>query len=313
MQEYIANYDFLMYQYSQLLAKVIKSLSKPVEESVFIDYGGGCGILSYLAKAIGFKKVIYNDIYELSVNDSKLIAQQLSITIDNFIFGDVDQLILFLEKQDIKPDMICSLNVLEHIYDVKGWFNSIIKIQNSFSLLFMTSANSKNPFIAKRLMKLHKKVEFEGVQRKEGWKEIDLSSSFLEERKKIITAKSGALKPDEIKHLAHRTRGLRKNDILKLVDEYTKGKEIKYKINHPTNTCDPYTGNWAEHLIDLNQLKSYLEGLKLKVTFTNSYYGYSKNKFLNAPKFILNIFMKIFGKHNLVFSPTYTLEAKKVV
>lgn len=311
LRKYLDEYPFYMFLYAQLLSKAIKKLKKPIFESTFVDYGGGCGMLSYLAKEIGFKTVIYNDIYEKSTDDAQTISKSMLIPIDHFICGDVEEFIEKINENDIKPDLICSFDVLEHIYNLKSWFTSLVKIRNNFSLLFMTSANSKNPFIVNRLMKLHKQVEFKGIDKNKGWKEIDSNISFLQERKKIIKEYSNNLRILEINDLAFATRGLRKDDILKIVDDYNDSKTIDYHIKHPTNTCDPYTGNWAEHLINLNQLKAVLKKLDFKVTITNSYYSYSKNKVLNIPKYVLNLFIKMFGEKNLLFSPTYTLEIQK--
>ena len=90
LKNYVQNYDFLMSQYAQLLYKAIKKLKKKPEESTFIDYGGGCGILSYLAKQLGFATVIYNDSYQTSVEDTKVIADALNITIEAYVSGSVD-------------------------------------------------------------------------------------------------------------------------------------------------------------------------------------------------------------------------------
>ena len=291
--------------------KVVKNLDKNIEESILIDYGGGCGMLSYLAKELGFKKVIYNDIYEVSVKDCRIIAEHLDIDIDDFVHGNIEVLIDNISKKNIKPDMICSFDVLEHIYNLEDWFQSVVKIENPFSLLFMTAANTKNPFIVRRLKELHKKVEFVGVKKGQGWKKIDLSAPYFYERKKIIKEYHKSLTSIETRQLAYITRGFRKDDILKLIDEYKEGKVINYSINHPTNTCDPYTGNWAELLIDIDKFNLLLEKLDFEITFTNSYYGYSKNKTLNLPKYVLNLFIRILGKNNLLLSPTYTLEVRK--
>ena len=311
LKSYLGSYKFLMFQYQQMMVKAIQKLSKPIEKSVFIDYGGGCGMLSYLAKEVGFRNVIYNDLYEVSVNDAKIIAAKMEMAIDEFICGDVQEMVKYLEQVNIEVDLICSFDVLEHIYDLKQWFRSIVKIDHRFSLVFTTAANPENPFITNRLMKLHRKVELKGILKDEGWKEIDLSTAYFEERKKIIANYNDELTSSAVEYLAKMTRGLRKEDILMLIDQYTNAGEINYEIDHPTNTCDPYTGNWAEHLINLKKLKIFLESLHLEVDFTNSYYGYSSNKLLNAPKFILNFFIKILGKNHLFFSPTYTLEVQK--
>jgi hypothetical protein len=57
LKKYIDNY---ISQYSLLFLKALKKLNKPVSESTFIDYGGGCGFLSFFAEEIGFKTVSRN-------------------------------------------------------------------------------------------------------------------------------------------------------------------------------------------------------------------------------------------------------------
>ena len=311
LKKYIDNFPFYISLYSQLLKKAIKKLNKPVSESVFVDYGGGCGILSYLAKEVGFKTVVYNDNYQISLNDTQIISGALGISIDHYICGDVEDFVNEVSLLGISPDLICSFDVLEHIYNIEKWFKTIIEINNSFSLLFMTSANSCNPFVVRRLERLQIQAEHEGLKRTAGWKEIDLNNSFLEARGKIIKEKFPDFNKDIISELATKTRGLRKDDIIKVVNRYIETSEISYQIEHPTNTCDPYTGNWTEKLFDLKQLTTLINNNKLSVDITNSYYSYSHNNILNLPKFILNILIKIVGKKILFFSPTFTLEIVK--
>ena len=311
LKRYIDQYSFYMSIYSQLFSKAISRLNKPISESVFVDYGGGCGMLSYMAFEMGFKKVIYNDIYPVSVADVKMISNTLGIKIDHFIEGDIEAFVHQAKKENIKPDLICSFDVLEHIYDLEKWFHTIAKIEHNFSLLFMTNANASNPIIARRLKKLQIKAENEGLPKNKGWKEIDESTSFLALRKNIISSKFPELGAEEIGLLSVTTRGLRKEDIEKVVKDYIKTGEIGYRIDHPTNTCDPFTGNWTEHLIDLKHLKAMIIKNSLLFDISNSYYGYSKNKMLNLPKFLINQFIKMLGKRYLFLSPTYTIEIQK--
>lgn len=311
LKRYIDQYNFYMSIYSQLFSKAITRLNKPISESVFVDYGGGCGMLSYVAFELGFKEVIYNDIYPVSVADVKTICKALDIKIDQFIEGDIIAFAHQVNKENIKPDLICSFDVLEHIYDLEKWFQTIAKIHHNFSLIFMTNANALNPIIARRLKKLQIKAENEGLTKKKGWKEIDESTSFLALRKNIISSKFSELGGEEIELLSAKTRGLRKEDIEKVVKDYIETGKIAYRIGHPTNTCDPYTGNWTEHLIDLKQLKAMIIKNNLLFDISNSFYGYSKNKMLNLPKFLINQLIKILGKRHLFLSPTYTLEIQR--
>ena len=311
LKKYIDNYSFYMTIYSQLLLKALNKLKNPVSESTFVDYGGGCGMLSYLAKEIGFKTVVYNDIYQISVDDTKTISNKLDLEIDFYICGDIEEFVYQINKENIKPDLICSFDVLEHIYNLDKWFKSLTYLKNEFSLLFTTNANSYNPIISHRLKKLQRKAEYRGLEKTQGWKEIDSRISFLESREMMIRNKYPSLRDNEIELLSTKTRGLRKDDIENAVEDYIKTGKIIYQINHPTNTCDPYTGNWTENLINLEQLEKIVIKNNLTFNISNSFYSYSNNKILNTPKFLLNQIIRILGTTHLFFSPSYTLEIQK--
>jgi len=308
IQKYFKSYSYYMSLYSQLFLKTFKKLTKPVSECTFVDYGGGCGMLSYLAKEIGFKTVVYNDINRVSVHDTQIISGSLHIPIDYYISGDAEEFIYKIKLLDIKPDLICSFDVLEHIYNIESCITTLSKINSDFTLLFMTSANPENPFIACRLKKLHIRSEYKEVVNNIRKGDIYINTSFLQERREIIGNKFPELDVREINFLASKSRGLRKDDIEKMVSDYIETGEIVYKINHPTNTCDPYTGSWTEKLIDIKQLKYFIKKINLNVELSNSLYGYSTNKLLNIIKFIVNQLIKLSGPKCLFFSPTFTLE-----
>lgn len=311
LNKYLSNYSFYNNLYAQLFQKIINKLEKPITESTFIDYGGGCGILSYMAKEIGFKKIIFNDLYSVSVEDTKLISQKIHINIDKFICGDIEQVVNYFKTEKISFDAICSFDVLEHIYNLDNWFLKLSEIESSFILVFMTSANPKNPYINSRLKKLHNSAETIGFKDSKGWKKTDEKEPFNHVRAKIISSHNTSLKPKEIELLAKQTRGLRIDDIKETIDYYISNNKINYTIKHPTNTCDPYNGNWSERLIDLNKLKSIALKISPNIEFTNTLYSYSKNKIYNLPKYLLNILLIIFGRKSLFLSHTYSLEIKK--
>ncbi len=308
LKEYVNNYAFLMPLYKQLLQKAILKLNKPVEEIVFVDYGGGCGILSFLAAELGCKTVIYNDIYSVSTEDAELISETLGYSIQHFVTGDIEEFSRYLEANRISIDLCCSFNVLEHIYNLEKWFDTFKKIKGSFRLCFMTSANGSNPYINYKHKKIHYNAEFIGRKKSKGWKERDEYLAFLELRKQIISQHFPQIDNDQVVLLAKKTRGLYRPDIIKVIQEYLETGVFAYSMKHKTNTCDPNTGNWAEHIIDIKALKSKLEGEEFRVKFTNSYYSYSKNKLFNFPKYILNRIIRFLGEETLLLSPTYTLE-----
>ena len=308
---YFNNYSYYMSLYSQLFYKAFKKSKKTAAESIFVDYGGGCGMLSLLAKELGFKTVIYNDINKYTLTDAQKISEKLDIKIDYYISGDAEEFVREINIHNLKPDLICSFDVLEHIYDIESWINTVAAINHGFTLIFMTGANPKNPFIAHRLKKLHLKSEYETVKNNIRNENIYMNSSFLEERKKIIANKFPDLKVNEVSFLATRSRGLRIDDIERMVAEYISTGDISYRTDHSTNTCDPYSGSWTEKLINLRQLKSSIKNINLKVEISNSLYGYSNKKGLNLIKFLLNQLIKLSGQGSLLLSPSFTLEIQK--
>jgi len=312
LKDYLDNFIYYAGLYTQVLITGIRNLMKPIEESAFIDYGGGSGFFSLLAKEFGFKTVIYNDIYDISVADAKNLAMQTGIHIDYFICGDIGDLVKELDAQNLKPGLICSFEVIEHIYNLEEWFKTAGKINADFSLVFSSSANIKNPHIVRRLKKAQIKAELKGTEKKWGSKQRDSARPFLEIRKEIISKEFPSLEKENIGKLAKRTRGLYKNDIIFTVNNYLeKGIPVE-PIKHPTNTCDPRTGNWAEHLIDQNWLKSMARQNGFEhVEILPGFYTSSEKKFANLLKKLLNILIKTLGKPGLYFSPVYILKARK--
>ena len=96
--KYRGSFQFYMSMYSQLMAKALNKLNKPIGESTFIDYGGGSGLLSFLAKEIGFRTVIYNDLNKTRVSEAAIISKEIGCIIDHFVNGDIEDLIIDLDQ-----------------------------------------------------------------------------------------------------------------------------------------------------------------------------------------------------------------------
>jgi hypothetical protein len=285
-------------------------LNAPAEKSVFVDYGGGWGILSFLAKEAGFKTVIYNDINRKSTSDAEIISKEMGIFIDHFISGDSDDFVTRMEMINISPDLICGFDVVEHIYDLENWLLTMNRLSNPQYVL-MTGANPKNPIISCRLKKLHFISENQVCKNNIRCDETYLNASFLEERSNILKNACPQLNETEVMSLAHETRGLRKADIEQVAQDYLEKGETNYIMDHPTNTCDPYTGSWTERLLDLKNLTSFCESNNMEIEITNSNYCYSGKKMLDVVKYIVNQLIRVLGPHNLFFSPGITLSIKK--
>ena len=311
LTKYKNNFDFYAAYYQQLILSLSLNESD-INSSTFVDYGGGCGILSYFACELGFENVMYNDLYLTSVDDVKIISSQLGYSIHYFVHGDIQEMADYLKINAMQIDVICSFDVLEHIYDVPQWFEKAKEIPGEWQLAFITSANGANPMVAKRLKKIHAISENIGFEKSNQWKEIDTHLPYLEIRRNLIQKQFPNLEQNQLDELALRTRGLQKEDMYNKIEKYLNTGIFDYKPNHPTNTCDPYTGNWNEHLIDLDALQYRLKNLGYTTQILNTTYAKSTNSLLNLPKSILNTIIGFVPRNLLCLSPMYILKINKL-
>ena len=94
----------------------IRSCNARLRDLTVIDYGGGSGIMSLLAKEMGIGKVIYNDIYDVSCDDIEITAKKLDLKLDHIVCGGIECLISHIQEHDLRVDAIVSYDVIEHIY-----------------------------------------------------------------------------------------------------------------------------------------------------------------------------------------------------
>jgi len=272
-------------KYSYILAWSVAELHKPINTCTILEYGGGSGILSLLARELNFKVVIYNDIYEISCRDAKTIASSIGNEADRYILGDIDDVITFFQKNDIRCNSVVSYDVIEHIYDMGYFIKKIPELTDKkcSTIVMSSGANSLNPLIVHNLKKRHVKAEFSDTDEYFGRKKRDALESYYSIRKRMIQRYAPDLSFFEIEVLATRTRGMIERDIVSVVDNYKITKKFPKKPDHPTNTCDPFTGNWAEHLMDVYQLKDQLEDAGFRSKIIPGYYGnpQKRGKFIN--------------------------------
>jgi hypothetical protein len=222
------------------------------------------GLLSLLAVEIGFKTVIYSDIYDISCRDAEIIATTIGNKAKHYICGDTDTVLDFFNDNDIKLNAIVSTDVIEHIYDIKSYLTCLRNFSgDDLSIAMSTGANPLNLRVGKAIMREHIKIEYSDREKKYGQKERDSLYSFFKMRRNIIidylNYKEILMDRQTIDELALKTRGLIEDDIIRHLDTYLNSGKFTYEPDHPTNTCDPYTGNWAEHLMDPYSLKHILE------------------------------------------------------
>ena len=103
-----------------------------------------------------------------------------------------------------------------------------------------------------------------------------------------------------------------KAGIQKSVDDYIETGKFPQAPSHPTNTCDPYTGNWAEHLMDINHLADILSKTGFNVALLSGYYSRSsKNVIKRFLGSFLNVLIRLLKKQGIRISPFFTIYGTK--
>lgn len=298
-------------KYAYILVWSIAKMDLPLNKLVFLDYGGGSGMLSLLAKECNIGTVIYNDIYDVSARDAELIGKAIGNQADYYIVGDIGEVIDFLKEKSINCNAVANYDVIEHIYDIEEFLAKMSLISDSnLRVFFSSSANPYNPLIKRKIEKIHNKCEFLDRESVFGRKERDALAAFIKIRKEMIKRLNPSLTDDQVDYLAAATKGMIEYDIKKVVNEYSNSGTITLKQKYPkypTNTCDPYTGNWPEHLMDIYQLQNVLQSKNFQTYILSGFYGDSNTLLKRLAARSLNLLIKNSGKYGLVFAPFFTL------
>ena len=258
-----------------------------------------------MAKELGLKRVIYNDINVNWTNDAQAIACKLHLESDNYISGDFSDLLYFINDKSIICDAIISYNVIEHIYDITGFFKDLSLLNDkSFVIVMSTGANKFNPFTRKSIVPiqiLHEKGDSNGL--------FNNGKPYIKRREDIIKEYKPELSPADLKELSISTRGLIKEDIHNTVDYFLINNQILRLPEHPTNTCNPLTGYGCENFINPNELKTILIERQFQTKVLVGYYGSPNNTFKRFIAIILNFFLTIVRKRGLFIAPYWTILA----
>ena len=162
-------------------------------------------------------------------------------------------------------------------------------------------------------MEFQRKAEYGGREKQWGCREDYCTTPYVIVRREIISKHTSSLSDSEVERLVKATRGLIELDIKEVVDEYLKTGTISREPDHPTNTVNPYTGNWAERLHDINHLREILSNEGFKVDILPGYYANSKT---NHPLkrfagILLNPLITVLKEKSLVFAPFYVIYGRK--
>jgi 2-polyprenyl-3-methyl-5-hydroxy-6-metoxy-1,4-benzoquinol methylase len=297
-------------KYSFVLRWAIADSDNEVSKMTFVDYGGGHGMLSLLAKASGFSTVIHNDIYEQSCEDSFKIGKQIGLNSDHYIPGEITDVIRYCSTNNIIIDVISNYDVIEHIYDVEKFLFYLGEIKSKeFHVLFASGANNANPIIRAKLKKMHRYFEWNDRAYKKGRKPTDTTKALFDLRSEIIRERCSKLSSSEVRKISSLTRGLLLEDIKNVVDEYVSSGTLPRLTLHPTNTCDPFTGNWFEQLLDHKNLIEILKRRDFDAVVYPGFYGVTSQGVKGGVKRIINFLISLSWPKGLYLAPYYCLKA----
>ena len=101
---------------------------------------------------------------------------------------------------------------------------------------------------------------------------------------------------------------MRKSDILLFLEKYREGDPIPIEPDHPTNTCDPLTGNWAERMMDPHSLVNDASQYGIDLEVLPGLWSLDKGRPLkNAFKRVSNIGISLSKTGGLSHAPYYIL------
>ncbi len=314
---YLERYRKKLFSNLQRLAHVILQgalrSARPLEQLTLVDYGGGIGLVSMMAVETGIPHVLYNDIYEPSCVDARRLGESLGCTPHSFVCGDIGAVRTFLEKNRLEVDLLISTDVIEHIYRIENFFDDLNSLPASaLAVSLSTHANPMNPVIARSLMKSQRQVEETDREETFGHKKRDELRAYRRIREEIIRkCGDGRLDPSSVETLVERTRGLAEADIRRVVGDFLQNGHLPPLPRHPTNTCDPLTGNWADRLESPFILKHQLEQRRFEVTLIPGRYGKPNGSAKHLTAIFLDRIIRLLGAHGVRLSNSFILAGRK--
>ena len=308
------NIQFSLQLFCNILYQAFEDKSNTIEETTLVDYGGGTGLLGFLAAELGVKNIVYVDFYDLSVYDSRVIAESLKYENIDFVHGEVSNLLAYVDSNNITVDVLVSSDVIEHIYKLEDFFESLSSLnkKNKLRFVLQTASNIKNPFKRRELERYQLNEEFNDREDNFGHKQMDNLRSYYNSRLDFIKNKFLGFSDGETNELAARTRGMRFDDIEVEVLKYQKTKVLPAKPSHKTNTCDPNTGNWTERLMEFEWLIKICFINGFETTILKGFYGrnFHESKAKILIKKTLNFFLLKTANVGFKFAPYIILKSK---
>jgi hypothetical protein len=285
---------YYMEIYARCLSYGVRSVDSPLSDITVVDYGGGCGFLSILARAVGFGRVIYIDLNPLSVEAVGIIGREAGIVPSLILEGDSSTLVTWCREQNIRPHLLISTDVIEHIYNLQPFFADLHSLNPAMQMVFTTASTPYNPVVKRRLHRFMQACETGSLE----------NPNYFTRRKQFILDNYPQLSAEKTELWAINTRGLIFTDMRRAIETG--------RLPHPIdtyNTCDPETGNWAERILPISAYEQITAPYGYNLSVSKGFYNTGRRNLLFALFFrFLNCIIRCTGPLGLRISPFLFLQ-----
>lgn len=300
-KQYISNLkpamDYYMKIYSACLSKGFNIISCSPENAILVDYGGGSGFLSILAKSAGVGKVIYLDLNPKSVETIQVLKKETGIGPDIILHGNSDTLADWCNKNNVQPDLLIATDLIEHVYDLEVFFRDLFGLNRKIQMIFTTASTPFNPYVKRRLHKLMDSSETGTVE----------IPNYYTLRKTYIEKNYPHLATNEIEKWTLQTRGLIYPDIDKAIKT---NKLPILKDKH--NTCDPASGNWTERILPIDDYHSLISPYNYSLKVDKGFYNSDRRSVVSSIICkSINLLIRLSGKVGFLIAPFIFLSCIK--
>jgi hypothetical protein len=224
------------------------------------------------------------------------------------VAGDLLAVARALQDDRSSMYIVVSSNVIEHVYDLNDLWDACtgLAAERNFTAVWCSDANSANPFISRRRRRTHLYVDH--CDRTASNRDSILNStfSFSSLRRRIIEPPLPEASRHQLDRLTAATRGLHKADIQTAVHQFLQNGHM-VEPEHPTNTCNPETGNWCERLIDLTCIRNQLQDRGWQVHLEPAFYGPRSGLAQKMAVRLLNAAIALASPHSLAIAHVYLL------
>ncbi len=242
ISDYSRNYIKLLLPILDYYLDICNRALDLLSPSILVDYGGGHGFMSLLAKERGIPNVIYIDHNPEAAKTVSTLSSLIGFGPDTILTGDQETLLRWCQEHRCTPDALVGIDVIEHIYRLEPFFATLHTLNPQMSMAFSTASTPFNPFVKKRLKRFMLTDEYGNGDRK----------GYLQLRREHIASQHPGFSEEELDRWAAATRGLTFDDITAALQ--TPANRPHPTTKHP-NTCDPATGNWTERILSLGEYR----------------------------------------------------------